>query len=207
MANKQFIKFFLLLCALLYLSACGINTAREVSEISKERQTRDAIVTKSGTVFQAGSDPDDLDLQLKDAQNRLRTGGGLLGKKPGNVFGIGKKNEGGSSVAALGMPINPYLWKGSIETINFMPLVSADPFAGVIITDWYTDEKNISERCKLNIFIKGLEFKASNIKVNSFCQSLSENNNWIDQKPNSENNIKLENAILNKAKKIRLSQS
>ena len=86
-------------------------------------------------------------------------------------------------------------------------MLSADPFSGIIITDWYTGQNNLNERCKLNIFIKGIEFKTDNIQVSSFCQTLSENNNWIDQPPNIENNTKLENAILNRAKKIRLSQS
>ena len=104
------------------------------------------------------------------------------------------------------MPINPYLWKGSLETIDFMPLSSADPFAGIIITDWYTSQGATNERCKINIFIKGYEMKTDNLKVNSFCQLLS-NGQWLDIKNNIDNDAKLENAILNKAKKIRLSQS
>ena len=104
------------------------------------------------------------------------------------------------------MPINPYLWKGSLETINFMPLISADPFAGIIITDWYNDADEPKERCKINVFIKGLEMKTQNLKVNSFCQTKVDGS-WIDQPVNKLNNAKLENAILNKAKKIKLSQS
>ena len=49
--------------------------------------------------------------------------------------------------------------------------------------------------------------KTDNLKVNSFCQSLNENGNWVDQKVKKDNNIQLENAILNQAKKIKLSQS
>ena len=52
------------------------------------------------------------------------------------------------------MPINIYLWRGALETINFMPLNSADPIGGTILTDWYS-HKNENERCKLNIFITG----------------------------------------------------
>ena len=88
-----------------------------------------------------------------------------------------------------------------------MPLAMADPFAGVIISDWYSGEDNQNQRCKLNIFIKGVDLKTDNLKVNSFCQILSENGNWINKNTNEENNIKLENAILNKAKKLKLSQS
>ncbi len=94
-----------------------------------------------------------------------------------------------------------------METISFMPLTSADPFGGIIITDWYAEQNGSNQRCKINIFIKGVELKTENLKVNSFCQKLNEKNVWIDQKTNQENNTKLENAILNKAKKIRLSQS
>ena len=131
-----------------------------------------------------------------------------MGKKPLDLVNLGQcEGDSGQQTASIGMPINPYLWKGSLETVNFMPLLSADPFGGIIITDWYAPENNSNERCKLNIFVKGVEFKSDNIKVNSFCQSLSDKNIWIDKKPNVENNIKLENAILNKAKKIRLSQS
>ena len=58
---------------------------------------------------------------------------------------------------------------------------------------------------KLNIFIKGLELKTENLKVSSFCQSFENNSMWVNKKINVENNIEIENAILNKAKKIKLS--
>ena len=105
------------------------------------------------------------------------------------------------------MPINPYLWKGSLETIEFMPLLSADPFAGVILTDWYSGTTDLIERCKINIFIKGVELNSQNLKVNTFCQSLNSDNIWIDKITDSSNNIKIENAIFNKAKKLRLASN
>ena len=104
----------------------------------------------------------------------------------------------------MGLPINPYLWKASLETIDFMPLSSTDPFAGIIITDWYIVENNLDERCKLNIFIKGKDLKTDNLKVSSFCQSLK-NNQWVNKAQRIQDNIRLENAILNKAKKLKLT--
>ena len=101
---------------------------------------------------------------------------------------------------------NP-LWRASLETIDFMPLASADPFSGIIITDWYSNNKEVGERCKLNIFVKGKEMRTENLKVNSFCQKIDDKGQWIDQEISLNNNIQLENAILNKAKKIRLSQN
>ncbi len=203
---NMFSKIGLTTLLLFFLISCGGNKDKSKDNTRAESTIRNDIIERSGTMLTAGSDPKDKKLQLDDAQNRLRTGGGLFGKKASNLLDLGK-NKSDTNTASVGFPINPYLWKGSLETISFMPLTSADPFGGIIITDWYAEQNESDQRCKINIFIKGVELKTENLKVNSFCQKLNEKNVWIDQKINQENNIKLENAILNKAKKIRLSQS
>ena len=104
------------------------------------------------------------------------------------------------------MPINIFLWRGALETINFMPLSSTDPVGGTIITDWYSTNENKNERCKLNVFITGKKLNTENLKVTSFCQEF-EGSIWVNKKIDEESNIKIENAILNKAKKIRLESS
>tara|TARA_B100001996_G_scaffold373509_1_gene351076 strand:- start:575 stop:1183 length:609 start_codon:yes stop_codon:yes gene_type:complete len=202
----MFSKIGLTTLLLFFLISCGGNKDKSKDNTRAESTIRNDIIERSGTMLTAGSDPKAKKLQLDDAQNRLRTGGGLFGKKASNLLDLGK-NKSDTNTASVGFPINPYLWKGSLETISFMPLTSADPFGGIIITDWYAEQNESDQRCKINIFIKGVELKTENLKVNSFCQKLNEKNVWIDQKINQENNIKLENAILNKAKKIRLSQS
>ena len=196
------INYLILLFILPTLLSCNRNV-EDTSELWKNAQTSQAIIDRSGTVLPSGNTQAQKDIAMRDAQNRLRTGGGLFGKKPGLPFGdlAGEQN----TASVIGMPINPYLWKGSLETIDFMPLSSADPFGGTIITDWYIDSNNENQRCKINVFIKGVELKSNNLKVNSFCQNYS-NNKWVDIPVNIENNIKLENAILNKAKKIKLTQ-
>ena len=140
-------------------------------------------------------------LQMEVAENKIASGGGLFGKKGG--IDLLNQDKQTASIG-VGMPINPYLWKASLETINFMPLSSADPFAGLIITDWYS-QNNTNERCKINIFIRGVELKTSNLKVNSFCQTLSDTNNWVSNETDIQVNAQIENAILNKAKKLKLS--
>ena len=165
-------------------------------------QTTGAIIDRSGTSFNSAINKD---LALQDAETRLQTGGGLFGKGL-KVDGILNQTDNNKQVATYGIPINQYLWRGSLETISFMPLSSADPIGGTIITDWYTSESNEDERCKLNIFISGSELKTQNLKVTSFCE-VFKNNRWIARNVDPSNNIKLENAILNKAKKLKLSSS
>ena len=98
---------------------------KDVSDILIDLSRRE---TKNSSINFAELFVDQLN---KDAENRLRTGGGLFGKKPGLPFG--DNAEENTSGVGIGMPINPYLWKGSLETVSFMPLQSADPFGGIII--------------------------------------------------------------------------
>ena len=180
---------------------CNKNlTEEEKKELWSKAQTTGEIINRSGTPFNSATDKK---LAMDDAQNRLVTGGGLFGKKASLNF-FGNENNSQQSTVGVGLPVNPYLWRASIETISFMPLASTDPFAGTIITDWYTAENSFGERCKLNIFINGADMKTDNLKVSSFCQSLK-NNQWVNSPSNSEDNIRLENAILNKAKKLKLT--
>ena len=196
------IKSYIVLISLVFL-VCGCNknlTEEERKELWSKAQTTGEIINRSGTPFNSATDKK---LAMDDAQNRLITGGGLFGKKASiNLLGGDKESQ--QSSVGMGLPINPFLWKASIETISFMPLASTDPFAGTIITDWYTSENSLGERCKLNIFINGADMKTDNLKVSSFCQSLK-NNQWVNSPSNSEDNIRLENAILNKAKKLKLT--
>ena len=183
------------------LSGCNKNLSdEEKRDLWTNAQTQGEIIRRSGTPFNLATDPD---LAMSDAQNRLMTGGGLMGEKANFSF-LGDGESGSSQVTNLGMPINPYLWKASLETISFMPLASTDPFAGTIITDWYTAETNLGERCKLNIFINGKSLKTDNLKVSSFCQTLK-NNQWVNMPSKQEENTKLENVILNEAKKLKLT--
>ena len=197
----MFKSYVVLISMVFLLFGCNNNlTEEERKELWSKAQTTGEIINRSGTPFNPATDKK---LAMDDAQNRLMTGGGLFGKKASiNLLG-GDENSQQTSVG-MGLPINPFLWRASIETISFMPLASTDPFAGTIITDWYTAENSLGERCKLNIFINGADMKTDNLKVSSFCQTLKDNQ-WVNSPSNSEDNIKLENAILNKAKKLKLT--
>ena len=100
---------------------------------------------------------------------------------------------------------NP-MWRASLDILDFIPLTNADYSGGVIITDWYSTSASPNERCKLNIFISGMRLKTENLKVTSFCQEFKDPS-WINKKVDQEDNIKIENAILNKAKKLKLQSS
>tara|TARA_Y200000002_G_scaffold349579_1_gene326309 strand:- start:324 stop:929 length:606 start_codon:yes stop_codon:yes gene_type:complete len=195
----------ILLLFLSFLVSCNNNKSdEEMEELWSKAQTRNEIIERSGTKFNSALD---MDLAMRDAETRLQTGGGLLGKGGISFSGI-LNNDGGNnnSSTTIVMSVNPFLWKGALETIEFMPLSSADQVGGTIITEWYSTSANPNERCKLNIFISGKRLNTENLRVTSFCQEFKDPS-WINKKMDQENNIKIENAILNKAKKLKLQSS
>tara|TARA_Y100000591_G_C21816067_1_gene690792 strand:- start:160 stop:771 length:612 start_codon:yes stop_codon:yes gene_type:complete len=199
-------KLILVLISAVFLSSCNSGkTDEEMEELWSKAQTTGKIIERSGTKFNSGLNKE---RALRDAETRLQTGGGLFGKKGlsiGDIMNPGAE-ENNNNVGTIAMSINTFLWQGALETVNFMPLNSADPIGGTIITDWYSTSNNPDERCKLNIYISGSELKTQNLKVASFCQEYK-NQRWINIDVNDDNNIKLENAILNKAKKLKLQLS
>ena len=97
------------------------------------------------------------------------------------------------------------MWRASLDTVAFMPLASADPFGGVILTDWYTPPEAEDERFKLNVFIMTRELRSDGVRVKAFKQVLK-NDNWVDAEMSGETARKLEDTILTRARQLRVAQ-
>src|SRR6202042_2636645 len=110
------------------------------------------------------------------------------------------------SPVGAGIGVNGFLWRATLDTVSFMPITSADPFGGVIITDWYAAPDNPNERMKLNIFIRDRELRADGIKVSVFRQVRGSSGVWADVPVAASMSTDLENTILTKARQIRLAQ-
>jgi hypothetical protein len=122
--------------------------------------------------------------------------GGLLGSK-------GEKKDASDS----GVAVNAYLWRASLDTINFIPLVSADPFGGVIITDWYTPAESPNERMKVQVTILDRELRADGVRVSVFKQQTNAKaGGWVDAAVDPHTNTDIENAILTRARQLRIAQ-
>ena len=111
---------------------------------------------------------------------------------------------GGGDDAEDGIGVNSYLWRASLDTLNFMPLSSVDPFGGVIITDWYSDPTTPNERFKATVYILDTRLRADALNVSIFRQQ-PVNGAWTDAAVNPETEIQIENAILTRARQLRLS--
>lgn len=117
-----------------------------------------------------------------------------------SIFGGG--GGGGQQGAAIG--VNSYLWRASLDTLAFMPLASADPYGGVIITDWYSDPTTPNERFKATVYILDTRLRADALNVSIFRQT-QQNGAWVDATVDPETELQIENAILRSARQLRLS--
>jgi uncharacterized protein DUF3576 len=126
----------------------------------------------------------------------------------GSLFGLGsKKSEGGGGGGggAPGVGVNSYLWRATLDTVSFMPLASADPFGGVIITEWFSPSEVPTERFKVNVFILGRELRADGVRCTVFRQKRDAGGQWADAPVEQQTGIDIENAILTRARQMRLS--
>ena len=118
-------------------------------------------------------------------------------------FGNGKKDTGsGSGGGGGGIGVNAFLWRGALDTLSFLPLTSADPFGGVIITDWYTPADASGERFKATAFILGRELRSDGIRVSVFRQ-VNQGGRWVDAPVDPVVQADIENKVLDAARKLR----
>ena len=141
-----------------------------------------------------------------DEYNDYRTKGGEQGKMFGDqglAIGIGKgAGRGGPSEEGAALGVNAYLWRGALDTLAFMPLASADPFGGVIITDWYQPPASPGERFKATAYILGRQLRADSVRIAIFRQVL-QGSQWQDAPVSPTTTGEIENKVLARARELR----
>ncbi len=121
------------------------------------------------------------------------------------LFG-GEKDLNGGGGGGGGIGVNSFLWRASLDTISFMPLSSADPFGGVIITEWYTPPESPKERFKLTVYILDTRLRADGVKV-ALCRQERGTEEWEESKASAVARTELEDAILTRARELRINST
>ncbi len=134
-------------------------------------------------------------------RDRLYRYGSLAGGEGGFDI-LGNKGRRDNS-ENTGIGVNSFLWRAALDTVSFMPLASADPFGGVIITDWYQSPTTAGERTKAQVYVLSRELRADAIKATIFRQVQDSRGNWKDAPVAEDSARKLEDAMLTRARQIR----
>ncbi len=138
----------------------------------------------------------------KERIQRQNRNGSITGDD-GILFG-GKAARGSEQGTGGGIGVNSFLWRASLDSIAFMPLSSADPFGGVIISDWYASPDVPTERFKITVYILDQQLRADGVKAAVFRQVRDAAGNWSDAPVDPKTPVDLENAILTRARQLRL---
>ena len=166
----------------------------------------------AGAVFVAGcglpvegeypyKQPGENPIYAKDEADLARKRGGSIFGEGGLTF-FGRENTAPQEGGGIG--VNSFLWRATLDTVSFLPVNSADPFGGVIITDWHSPAQTPTERFKLNVYIMGRALRADGVRVAVFRQVQdSEGGAWRDASIPEKTATSIENAILTKARRLR----
>lgn len=133
--------------------------------------------------------------------NNLGTAGN--GRLFGDSFSLGSLSD---EAAGAQLPVNKHIWRSTLETLSFLPLSSTDPYGGVIVTDWAPAPANPDERIKVTAFISSAEFKPQALKVVVNRQQKDERGSWVAAPVANDTGRKLEDAILTRARQIRIAE-
>lgn len=111
--------------------------------------------------------------------------------------------QSGNNLRTGQVQVNGYLWRAALDTVSFMPLSSADPYGGAIITDWYTPPETPDERLKVTVLVRGEDLVSDGVKVTIFRQKRDPAGLWVDTAVDQNTQIDMENIILSQARSLR----
>jgi Domain of unknown function (DUF3576) len=123
------------------------------------------------------------------------------GKHVGKNKGAkGKPELAASRVTTIG--VNAYLWRASLDSLSFMPLLQTDSNGGVIVTDWYANPRNPGERMKVTVSILDQDLRADALRV-AASRQVNQGGAWVDVPVQAATVQKLEDVILTRARDLR----
>ena len=121
--------------------------------------------------------------------------------------GGGERQVEAPTAPAATIGVNGYLWRATLDTLAFMPMLSADPWGGTVITDWYSNPEKPDERFKATVYILDTRLRADGLKVSIAKQLRAPDGSWQTAAAAPQTEQDIQNAILTRARQLRLSST
>ena len=112
----------------------------------------------------------------------------IMGGKKGGTFDFASSNP---------------LWRAALDTIDFMPLVSANYSGGIVITDWYSESGNEDESIKISIRFVSNEIRTDALNIKVFIKNCDQNKNCVINESQGNLRSELRSNILKRAAKYK----
>ena len=111
---------------------------------------------------------------------------------------FGKKGSGNFEFAS-----SNELWRASLDTIDFIPIATANYSGGILITDWYSENEEINESIKISIRFLTNEIRSDSLKIKVYTKNCENIDKCTINEDNPEISTKLVSTILTKATKYK----
>ena len=135
----------------------------------------------------------------KKAREFADKGGGIFG----DINKVGKGSGGGSFEFAS----SNVLWRATLKSLDFLPMLNADYSGGIIIYDWYSQTNNPKEQIKISVQFLNNELRSDSIKIiahKKICETTERcSNSTLDQ--NFANSIK--DSIIASARTLKIEEA
>ena len=132
----------------------------------------------------------------KRAEAEAKKGGGII------LFGGDKKNSGTIDFSSTNV-----MWRATLKTLNFLPLVSADYSAGLIVTDWYSEQKLGKEQIKIQVSFLSNDLKSESIVVSSFKRICEPSGICTNSSVNESVNKEIKDSIITNARLLKIEET
>lgn len=143
----------------------------------------------------------------RDQEQRERFGT-IFGGDGVTLFSLGNRRQDDSTGSGSGgIGVNAFIWQATLDTIDFIPLSSADPFGGLIITDWFQSVDAPGERVKMHVQIRDAVLRADAVRVSVFRQVRDQSGDWLDASVEPSTARAIEDHILTRARELRISST
>jgi hypothetical protein len=122
--------------------------------------------------------------------------------KDGGLFGdLGGKKSSGTNYEFATSNI---LWRATLKSLDFLPLLNADYSGGIIIYDWYSDNLNSNEQVKITVRFLSNELRSDSVQVTAHKKVCDDNNKCTTSKLNNNLPQEIKDKILLSARSMRV---
>lgn len=124
-------------------------------------------------------------------------------KEQGGIFNSNRSSKGGTT---YDFATSNIIWRATLESLDFVPLQSANYSGGVLITDWYSNDINSNESIKIEVRFLSDKASPSSLKIISY-KKICNNSNCKIAKLSESFNDKLLTSIMFKVRELKVKDA
>ena len=132
----------------------------------------------------------------KRAREAADKGGGIFGDlgrgKTSNTFDFATSNP---------------LWRATLKSLDFLPILTSDYSGGIIVYDWYAENLNSKEQIKISVKFLSNELRSDSIQISAHKKICDENNKCFISKLNGNFSNEIKDTILTTARILKIEES